>query len=148
MATKRDTIYNFVGSESDITDYIVESIQEIADGCKWSEIDFVKREISLPSGTTKNNRCDLLLWHKDGTGTLIEVKKYKDDNYMVGAIGQVLMYAELCLIKYGNYPRIVIASDYIPTVLKSIIKSNKLPIKTMQIDGEKVTYEIVGGCHG
>ena len=52
---------------------------------------------------------------------------------------QAKMYGSLINANLGKYPRMVIASDYISPLLISVVKSNKLPINLIQIDGDKVT---------
>lgn len=146
--TKRresNTMFDFAGTENDIVLHILDNIDEMSIAFGWGEVERCRTEVTINSPSGKG-RIDILIWHKDGTGTIIEAKKYRDDNYLVSSIGQVLLYAELCSLRFSNYPRIVIASNYIPTVFKSIIKSNDLPIHSMQVDGDRVTYHVVKDC--
>jgi len=134
------TKYTHKGNETDIELHIAENIDDIAKGCFWGEISHFKTQFCFPVGNNRKH-CDIILWHKDGTGTVIEVKKYRNINEQVYSIGQILMYAELSKALLGFYPRLVIASDFIHPMLKSIIKGQNLPIKTLQVDGDIVEYK-------
>ncbi len=132
---------NFIhtGREKDIELHLIENISAISENCKWGEITKFQKQLQLQI-RGKKPICDLMVWHKNGTGTVIEVKKFKGDLWQSHAIGQVLMYGEVLRANLGEYPRMVICSDYISPLVKLIIKSQNLPIKTLEIDGDKVTY--------
>lgn len=132
------TLFDFIGSEKDIQNHIVDNIQNICEKCFFGEVRKTQTNFKLKS-SGNSGIYDILVYHKNGTGTLIEVKKYVNDMYLLSAIGQILYYSELCKINLGEYPRLVIASNYIPDSVRAVIKSNKLPIRLLELDGDKVT---------
>lgn len=133
------TKFKHIGNEKSIELHITENLHDIAAGCFWSDISHFRNQYCFP---LRDNRmfCDIFIWHKDFTGTVIEVKKYRSISEQIYSIGQVLLYAELTKSLLGNYPRLVIASDFIHPMLKAVIKGQKLPIKTLQVDGDIVEY--------
>lgn len=131
--------YKHTGSEKDIEMHITENVHDIASGCHWPEVSITKNQFPLPLGKHPKI-ADIFIRHTDNTGTIVEIKKYRNLSEQIYAIGQVLLYGELVCVLLGNYPRLVIASDYINPILKAIISRQRLPIKTMQIDGDRVEY--------
>lgn len=135
------TKYKFIGKEKDICKYFTENMEYIALECKWDKVRNYKEEYVL---LTKHGRIqvDCMIWHDNGTGTIIEFKanKIKNTAWGLSAIGQILYYGSMVEMILGKLPRMVIASNEITTALKFIIKQYKLPIQLMQIDGEEVSY--------
>lgn len=135
------TKYIHKGREKDIELHILDNIHDISKNCSWGDIlKFESQKRFRRENYRSRSICDIMIWHKDQSGTLIEVKKFKYELSQCLAIGQILSYAELVKIHLGNYPRLVIASDYISPLLKMVIKNQSLPIKTLQVDGEIITY--------
>ena len=131
--------FNFIGSELDIQNHIVDNIDDICEKCFFGGVKRTLTNLRI-KGSDTNGICDILVFHNNNTATLIEVKKYTSDMHLLSAIGQILFYAELCKIQIDNYPRLIIASNYIPTSIISIIKTNNLPIRLLELDGDKVTF--------
>jgi hypothetical protein len=129
--------FDFTGKEKDIGNHIINNLHDISRSCGWGEIIHSEKESRIILNSKV--RIDLSLKHKDGTITIIELKKYnKHDIYR--AIGQILHYGELMFLSYGVYPRMVIASDDIDEVMISIIKNNKLNIDLLRVDGDICTF--------
>lgn len=135
----KPTEFDYIGAEKDFEQYVVENIDELAFYCGWGDVARVKTQFILPYKNGKP-RCDVMVWHKDGTGTIIECKIGGRNGWMLAAIGQCLFYREMCHFKLKEYPRIVLASNDISAEVYSVISSYKLPINLMQIDAGKVIY--------
>lgn len=133
------TNFIHVGSEKDIEMHLIDNLDDISKNCFWGSVRTYHRQLRLEIFDS-NPICDLMIWHHDGTGTVVEVKKYKSDLWQSYAIGQVLMYGEIIRAKLNEYPRMVICSDYISPLLKLTVKQNKLPIRLLELDGDKAFY--------
>jgi len=86
-------------------------------------------------------RCDLLLWHEDGTGTCIEVKTGANNrNDDLTAIGQLLFYGKCIEKKLTNKPRLVLVCPRIKSGIWEIIKEYNLPICLLEVTEDKCIY--------
>jgi len=84
-------------------------------GC--NKIERYRFEVSIGLG-----RVDLVLFHKDGGISLVEVKADSDLRSVCGGIGQLFMYeAELPLSKFGNG----IKPKYVNKILASPLSPEK-----------------------
>lgn len=137
---KKTTDFIFNGTELDIQNHIVENINDICDRCFLGSVKNTLTNLKIKGQTKSSGIYDILIYHTNGTGTIIEVKKYTSDMHLLSAIGQILYYAELCEIQLTNYPRLIIASNFIQNSIRAIIKANKLPIRILEVDGNKVTF--------
>lgn len=126
-------------SEKDIENHLIDNINEISNGCFWGDIKRHKSQYQLNGGVC-SIICDVMIWHKDGSGTLIEVKKFKSINYLLSSIGQIILYGELIHAHLGQYPRLVIACDHIPELVKKIVKLNTPSIRLLELKGHRVEY--------
>ena len=135
----KERLFSHIGNEKDIENHLIDNIDDISIGCFWGPVEKFQKQLRLDMKGF-SPVCDLMIWHGDGTGTVVEVKKFKNELSQSHAIGQILMYGEAIKLKLSEYPRLVICSDYISPIIKSIISAQKLPIKTLQLDGDKVTY--------
>jgi|APGre2960657404_1045060.scaffolds.fasta_scaffold27819_4 hypothetical protein len=135
-----ETNFNFIGLEKDIEAHILENILDISTNCMWGDIKRVERQYILPISNGKII-ADIAIWHTDGTGTFIEVKKTNSNrNNIISAISQVLFYGMIAKKCLGFTPRLVIASNEIMTEIYDIKKEYDLPINILVIDGDKCTY--------
>lgn len=135
-----ETRYNFTGNELDIQKHIVENIKDICENCFFGDVDYCIENRKIQGKLKSGIIFDILVYHKNKTATLIEVKKYTSDMNLLSAIGQLLYYAEILKITLDNYPRLIIASNFIPNSLRATIKANNLPIRLLEVDGDKVTF--------
>jgi len=132
--------YKFVGKESDLTAHIFENIHDIADNCKWGKIQRVEREFRIQRGGI-NIRADIMVWHEDGTATVIEAKTLLNNrNDGINAISQCLFYGSGVEHSLGNIPRLVIALPTIDPILVEVVRRFNLPIRFLIIDPEKAIY--------
>lgn len=145
--TTKDLIpqYDFIGKEKDLEDYILENINEISNNCKWGDILRIERQFQVPIAQGKVI-IDIMIWHKDGTGTAIEVKRSKTNrNDILAGIGQCLSYALKLESALDNAPRLVIAAPVINDDLYRIVNKFKLPINLLMVDGHRCIYLGNGG---
>tara|TARA_R100000951_G_scaffold79159_1_gene67155 strand:- start:296 stop:763 length:468 start_codon:yes stop_codon:yes gene_type:complete len=132
--------YHFKGKEKDIENHILENINDISNQCGWGVIQRVKSQYVVPFG---NGRliADIMVWHKDGTGTCIEVKSGKHNrNDLLNAISQSLSYGYKLKSMLGNYPRLVIAAPKIEEEIYNVVAEYKLPINMLMVDGDRCVY--------
>jgi len=132
--------FKFLGKEKDLESYILENIHDIALNCNWGEIEKVESQKSIK---TKNGRIqvDILIYHKNGTATLIEVKQSRTNkNSTLSAIGQLFYYSTVIKSWCENKPRLVIVSDQILPELYETVKDNNLLISSLMIDGDRCIY--------
>ncbi|MDO6389014.1 hypothetical protein Q4E40_02660 [Pontibacter sp. BT731] len=140
--TKEDLMpqYTFLGKEKDLESHVLDNIHDIAKYCKWGVIKRIERQymLKLASGHVI---ADIMLWHEDGTGTLIECKTGKNNrNDLIGAIGQVLFYGATFKALLGNMPRLVIAAPELKPELQATIQGFSLPIELILIDGSRCIH--------
>lgn len=132
--------FNFNGSENDMELHILENIEDISRHCNWGEIREVKSQYTMNIKKGKI-RADIMIWHKDGTGTAIEVKNATTNrNCILAAIGQVLSYGWKMKSKLINEPRLVIASNQINSDIYETVKHYGLPISMLMVDGDRCIY--------
>ena len=104
---------NSACGKADFEDYIISNIDEISHNSGGGEVARCERQYTISYGRNRA-RLDIMLWHKDGTGTCIEVKHSNiTRNNMFNTIGQVLLYRHLVKYKLGEFPRVVILSNEI-----------------------------------
>ena len=138
--------HNFNGSEKDIEEHILENIESISKECGWGEIQRVETQYSInciSNGIkSKRVRLDILIWHKDGSGTVIEVKSTKRDmrTQVLSAISQSLYYGCVIEKKLGCMPRLVVAANEISEDVYEAIKRFNLPICLLMVDGDRCIY--------
>jgi RecB family endonuclease NucS len=145
--TTKDLIpqYDFIGKEKDLEEYILENVNEISNNCQWGEILRIERQFQVPIAQGKVI-IDIMIWHKDGTGTAIEVKRSKTNrNDILAGIGQCLSYSLKLESALDNAPRLVIAAPVINDDLYRIINKFKLPINLLMVDGHRCIYLGNGG---
>jgi hypothetical protein len=130
----------FTGSENDLELNIIDDLQEISDNCKWGEIIRYQQQFTLKY---KKGRIvtDIFIWHKDGTGTLIEVKKNKTNrNDLLTAISQILFYGNIIERKLKFKPRFVIAINELNEDIYDLINEYNLPINLLMYDKNRCVY--------
>ena len=138
--------HSFNGSEKDIEEYILENINQISEECGWGEIERVETQYTvkcpLKESKQRRIRLDIFIWHKDGSGTIIEVKSikkgYRTD--ALSAVSQSLHYG--CVIEnmLGCLPRLVVAANEISDDIYDTIKRFNLPICLLMVDGDRCVY--------
>ncbi len=132
--------FNFVGSEKDFEFHLIDNLEDISKSCGWGEIKRRERQFTIRQDKSRVI-ADLMIWHTDGTGTIIECKKSNTNrNDVLAAIGQVLFYGAFVKSKMIHRPRLVIAAPSIPFTTYSVIQEFKLPINLLIVDGNKCTY--------
>ena len=132
--------YDFVGRERDLEAHIVENIHDIASACGWGDIIRIEEQFTVQL-VGQRVIADVMLWHSDGTGTLIECKTGKTNrNDLLMGIGQVLFYGANLQAALGCMPRLVIASPYISPYVNDTIRTFNLPICLLGVDGDQCTY--------
>lgn len=136
---KNANTYKSEHSEKDIENHLIDNIHEISSGCFWGDIKRFKPQFQI-GGIGCRAICDVMIWHNDGTGTVVEVKKYKSLHHLISSIGQIILYGELIHAILGQYPRLVIACDHIPQIVKHIVKLNTPSIKLLELNGNRVEY--------
>lgn len=142
MATESifDPTYDFIGKESDVEDHIIENLDDISKYSKWGEISRVEKQWVMPFGKTFI-KADIMIWHNDGTGTVIEVKRTKTNkNDIISGISQLMSYGYKMKTMLGAMPRMVLAAPTINEDVADVIKEFNLPIELMMIDGDRVVY--------
>lgn len=133
-------IYEFSGKEADVENHIIDNIHIISEKCGWGEIVKYKQQFHF-SYDTGRVIVDIMIWHNDGTGTLIETKSTGRDKIDVfAAIGQCLFYGDRFYDLFGVEPRLVIATPHISPDIYKTIKRRKLPISLLMIDGDRCVY--------
>lgn len=133
--------FNFQGKEKDIEDHILENIHDIANNCLWGDIIRVERQFMIPISTGGKIIADIMVWHADGTGTAIEVKRTKTNrNDLLTAIGQSLFYGLKMEQSLGHIARMVVAAPEINKDLHDVIIRFKLPICLLMVDGDRCIY--------
>jgi hypothetical protein len=132
--------FEFTGKEHGIVEHILDNIDEISFNSGWGKIERVKRGYTMFLGNTRII-ADIMIWHTDGTGTAIEVKRTNTNrNDLLTAIGQVLFYGLHMEARLKNMPRLVIASPEINSNLLLIKKRFDLPICFLMVDGNRCIY--------
>lgn len=138
--TKSDTILKKGFSEKEFEGYLVENIHDIAENCRWGEIKKVDRQCSMRFNDGRI-RCDVMLWHKDGTGTCIEVKTGNNNrNDDLTGLSQLLFYGISIEKKLSNAPRLVLVTPKIKNILWQVIKKYDLPICLLELTEDKCIY--------
>lgn len=132
--------YSFIGKEKDIEDHIIEHINDISANCMWGDIKRIERQFYIPIANG-SIVVDLMIWHTDGTGTSIEIKRSKTNrNDVLTAIGQSLFYGLKMEESLKNKARLVIASPQINKDIYDVVKKYKLPINFLMVDGDRCIY--------
>jgi hypothetical protein len=140
IETLGNTRYKFIESESVFKENVLECIHEISINSGWSEIVRLEQHYLIPTGKGKWGMIDFMLWHKNGTVTIMECKvKAISENNEFTAVGQLLLYASV-LRRGFYYPRLVICAPELSQSLYFTIKEFNLPIQLLQIDSDKITY--------
>lgn len=100
----------FLHAEAGVCQLVELLLQEgkFAEAAGLPEVLHWEREYHLPRG-----RADFVLFHADGTATVVEVKKASDEARKVfGAIGQGMSYAvQLGYSRFLKGIRVVVAAD-------------------------------------
>lgn len=80
----------FGGPESGVTRELLFQIEQgvLAEAYGWPPIISAVAEFPVPRG-----RIDLMLFHADGTGTVVECKASRNPRDLLPAVGQVMSYA-------------------------------------------------------
>ena len=132
--------FDFVGSERDFESHILDNVDDIARACGWGEISRIERQFTVKF-VGHHIIVDVMLWHSDGTGTVIECKTGKTNrNDLLTSIGQVLFYGANLSTALGQMPRLVIAAPFISPYIHGTIKRFDLPICLLSVDGNQCTY--------
>lgn len=132
--------YIFTEKEIELQNHIIENINDIAENCMWGEIEQFKQQYAI---SKVNGRiiADIMIWHKDGTGTVIEVKRSSTNrNDILTAISQCLFYGTIMESALKFMPRLVIATPKIDTDTYSVIKRFNLPINLLMVDFNRCIY--------
>jgi hypothetical protein len=132
--------YIFTEKEIELQKHIIDNINDIAENCMWGEIDKIKEQyvVSKPNGRLI---ADIMIWHKDGTGTVIEVKRSSTNrNDILTAISQCLFYGAIMESALKVMPRLVIATPKIDTDTYNVIKRFNLPINLLMVDFDRCIY--------
>lgn len=133
--------YDFKGNESDIENHILSNIKDISSYCNWGSITKIKQQnyIRCSQGHIIN---DIMLWHNNGTGTIIEVKKniQKTRMTLLNGVSQLLFYGTIVKSKYGAIPRLVLASNEITLDVIAMRDDYNLPVDFLMVDGNRCVY--------
>lgn len=142
MAVDKDLVplFDFVGSEKDLEEYILEEIETISENCKWGGIKSIEQQYRIPFGNT-HLITDLMLFHDNGTATIIEVKGLsRNKNSILGGVMQLLSYGMKIEAITGYKPRLVLVAPEINPDVGMVIAHYNLPISLMMVDGDRVVY--------
>ena len=132
--------FQFIGTEKDIESHIVDNIEDISAGCGWGVVKSLKTQFTIRSKSTFY-RPDVMIWHSDGSGTVIEVKStISNRQSLLSSVSQVLQYGTIIEKKLGAMPRLVIAANEISDDVYDCIKAYKLPINMLMVDGDRCVY--------
>ncbi len=135
------TDYLFTLSEREFEDYVLENLNRIASQSGWSTIRRVERQFRIPIAGSRYARVDIMVWHTDGTGTVIECKiPTTASTYELYSIGQLMLYASVIKTQMGQYPRLVMCAPSISPMYYRIVKEFNVPIHLLQIDNEECVY--------
>jgi len=120
--------------------FLLDNINIVSKNCHWGKITRIERQCSMAFNDGAI-RCDIMLWHEDGTGTCIEVKMgHNNRNDDLMGLGQLLFYG-LCIEKrLTNKPRLVLVCPNIKNSLWDIIKAYNLPICLLELTDDKCIY--------
>lgn len=131
--------YVFWGKETHIEAHFVDCYQDIARESGWGSVKEIQQQVKIPALLDRFVILDLVLFHDNGTITIIEAKKHRKDRQdMLKALPQVLYYGTLIEQKYGVLPRMVILSDTISPELFEVCTRFNFPIDFMMLDGDRV----------
>jgi len=126
--------------EKELEDYFIDTIEHISESCYWGEIERFERQYILP---IKNGRiiADVMIWHKDGTGTCVEIKtgtNNRNDDLM--GISQLLLYGTVMEELLTKLPRLVLVRPEISPLTFTMIERFNLPIALLQLTDNKCIY--------
>tara|TARA_R110000803_G_scaffold38148_1_gene82370 strand:+ start:228 stop:647 length:420 start_codon:yes stop_codon:yes gene_type:complete len=127
-------------SEKELEDFFIDNIHDLADHCKWGEIERIERQFVIP---LKKGRiiADVMVWHKDGTGTCIEIKTGNNNrNDDLTAIGQLLFYGNIMEHSLGAMPRLILVSPSIKDESYTTVQRFNLPINFLGLTNDKCIY--------
>ena len=142
MITEKDLIptYEFKGKEKDLEQHFLDNIYDISKMCGWGDIIRFENQFRINFG--KN--CiilDVMIWHKDGTGTCIEIKTGKHNrNDLLTGVSQLLSYGYKTKFSLGKRPRLVLITPQIEREVNGVIKEYNLPIDMLMIDADRCVY--------
>jgi hypothetical protein len=132
--------FQFVGTEKDIEAHIVDNIEDISLRCGWGGVKKFKAQLTI-RGKSTHYRPDLMIWHPDGSGTVIEVKSTtKSKQLLLSSVSQILQYGLIIEKTLGAMPRLVIAANEISEDVYDCIKAYRLPINMLMVDGDRCIY--------
>ena len=131
--------FDFEGTEKDLELHLLDNIGRITESCGWGKTRRVENQYVIPSNHG-SARLDVMLWHEDGTGTVIEAKKNYNRNNVLNSIGQLLYYGTLVEKRLGKMPRLVLAVNDVDASLKATIDRFGLPISILMLDGNTCLY--------
>ena len=132
--------YIFTEKEIELQNHIIDNINDIAENCMWGEIERYKTQYTIPVDT-RRLIADIMIWHKDGTGTVIEVKRIGlCRNDILTAISQCLFYGTIMESALKVMPRLVIATPKIDADTYNVIKRFNLPINLLMVDFDRCIY--------
>lgn len=137
MGAKCNTILK---KEKELETLLVENIEYISECCGWGKIKRCERQYFIP---LKKGRmiADVMLWHKDGSGTCIELKSLRRGrNTDLNAIGQLLFYGGVMETKLKYMPRLVFAAPIIKVEFLSVLKRFDIPINLLQLTDDRCVY--------
>ena len=140
MAKTNETEHRVYKSEKELEDFFIENIEEISNSCKWGEIERFERQYQIP---LKKGRiiADVMIWHKDGTGTCIEIKNTnRDRNAYLTGIAQLLFYGNVMEHSLTKMPRLVLVAPTIKDECYSTAKKFNLPISFLGLTENKCIY--------
>jgi len=82
-----------------------------------------------------------MIWHKDGTGTCIEIKNTnRDRNSYLTGIAQLLFYGNVMEHSLTKMPRLVLVAPTIKDECYSTAKKFNLPISFLGLTENKCIY--------
>lgn len=132
--------YEFKGKETDLEQHVLDNIYDISDSCGWGEISRIENQFRIKFG--KNHLIlDIMIWHKDGSGTCIEIKTGKNNrNDLLTGVSQLLSYGYKTKLSLTKKPRLVLISPQIEKEVNNVIKEYNLPINMLMIDADRCIY--------
>jgi hypothetical protein len=140
MAKSNKTEHTSTKSEKELEDFFIQNIEEISNSCKWGEIERFERQfrIKLKEGFIV---ADVMIWHKDGSGTCVEIKTLSNNrNNDLTGIAQLLFYGNIMEQSLGNLPRLVLVAPNIKDECFSTVKRFNLPISFLGLTENKCIY--------
>jgi len=140
---KKQHRYLFKGDEKRFEKYIYNDLSDICNNLGYADIKKAEMQHVIKTANYKIIP-DIMIWHKDGTGTIFEVKVTNSNNpqtspnEQIKSIGQLLLYRSVIKEKYGEFPRVFLITDQLFEKTFHIFADNDLPVGLIEIQNDRV----------